>query len=218
MTLKLQNRSLSHSLSNVRVALTDSFDVRLGGSDSGKDEVSLSSAIEAQTTGELSVDLLIMGRVRYELRVMGTLTYEAEGQQESIEFNFAVPPSLFMLAIPRLTGADFSKVLTEQIEHFSATGSASIQLAVGTTGQDEFFWAAVEKVTTEITRTHVVEVVDGAASFFGQSWQGYQVAGLIKVMKAQGDERSKTIEVEMKCTDQTFVDGLVQEIQDMEIY
>ncbi|KAF9405930.1 hypothetical protein BGZ94_003311 [Podila epigama] len=222
--LRVQNRSTARTLSNVRATLADSFDVRLGGADAGKEGVSLPHAIEAQATGELPMELLVMGRVRYELRVMGTLSYELDGgqQEESIEFNFAVPPSLFMLAIPRLTGADFSKVLTERIENFSATGSATMQLAQGTTGQDELFWVAVEKVTSEVTHTHVVEVVDGAASFFGQSWQGYQVAGLIKVMKSapsdEDDHKFKTVEVEMKCTDQTFVDGLVQEIQAVEYY
>ncbi|KAG0334836.1 AP-3 complex subunit delta [Podila humilis] len=224
VSLKVRNRTFASSLSNVRVVLADSFDVRLGGVNAGKDEVVL-SPIAAQSTGEVSMELSIMGRVRYELRVMGTLYYtSSESLQqnggESVEFNFALPPSLFMLAIPRLTGADFSKVLTEQIGQFSATGSASIQLATGTTGQDEAFWDAVQKLTAEITHTHVVEVVDGAASFFGQSWQGFQVAGLIKVMKGAGDgvELSTAVEVEMKCTDQTFVDGLVQEIQEIELY
>lgn len=118
---------------------------------------------------------------------MGTLSYESEGQKESIKFNFAVPSSLFILAIPRLTGADFSKVLMEQIEQLLATSSASTQMTVGATGQDEFFWAAAKKVMAEITYTHVViKVVDGAAIFFAQSWQGYRVCWL-----DQGDEGTR---------------------------
>jgi hypothetical protein len=106
-----------------------------------------------------------------------------------------------------------------------------VYLAIGTTGQDEQFWTAVEKITKEVTHTHVVEVVDGAASFFGQSWQGYRVAGLIKVRRGraadedgngEGDDdtagTSKTMEVEMKCTDRSFVDGLAQEILDAGVY
>ncbi|KAF9990706.1 AP-3 complex subunit delta [Mortierella antarctica] len=229
ISLKVHNRNVTQAVSSVRVVLADSFDVRLGGSHAGEESVSLSTAIEAQGNAILAMDLLILGRVRYELRVMGTLFYELNGAEESLEFNFAVPPSTFMLAMPRLTGAEFSKILTEQLELFSATGSATVKLSSGTSGQDEHFWDAVEKITKEITQTHVVEVVDGAASFFGQSWQGYQVAGLIKVMKGQGSGAedhgegqgeepglSRTIEVEMKCTEQTFVDGLVQEIMDAE--
>ncbi|KAG0259626.1 AP-3 complex subunit delta [Mortierella polycephala] len=229
--LKIHNRNLTQPLSSVRVVLADSFDVRLGGSQAGEDTVSLPSSIEPQGNVTLALDLLILGRVRYELRVMGTVFYELNGHEESLEFNFAVPPSTFMLAIPRLTGADFSKTLTDQLEAFSATCSATVQLSTGTSGQDEQFWDAVEKITKDVTHTHVVEVVDGAASFFGQSWQGYQVAGLIKVMKGghevtaeseegkedEADGLSKTIEVEMKCTDQSFVDGLVHEILEVEL-
>lgn len=205
-------------MSSVRFALADSFDVRLGGSHAGEESVTLPETIEPQGKGFLSLDLLILGRVRYELRVMGSLSYSLGGQEQSQDFNFAIPPSTFMLAIARLTGADFSKILTEQLDLFSATGSATVHLSSGTTGQDEPFWDAVERITKNVTHTHVVEVVDGAASFFGQSWQGYQVAGLIKVMKgtAEEGEASKTIEVEMKCTDQSFVDGLAHEIQDMD--
>ncbi|KAG0213882.1 AP-3 complex subunit delta [Mortierella sp. GBA30] len=226
ITFKVHNRNVTESVSSVRVALADSFDVRLGGSHTGEESVALSSSIEPQGNATLTMDLLVLGRVRYELRIMGTLFYELDGLEESLEFSIAVPPSTFMLAIPRLTGADFSKILTEQLESFSATGSTTVRLSSGTSGQDEQFWDAVEKITKEITHTHVVEVVDGAASFFGQSWQGYQVAGLIKVMKGRdgaegatgeaevedGTGLSKTIEVEMKCTDQSFVDGLAQEI------
>ncbi|KAG0055972.1 AP-3 complex subunit delta [Gryganskiella cystojenkinii] len=220
VTFKVHNRNLIQSASSIRFAFADSFDVRLGGSHAGEESIALTETIEPQSKGFLSLDLLILGRVRYELRVMGTLYYSLEGHEQSLEFNFAVPPSTFMLAIPRLTGADFSKILTEQLDTFSATGSATVHLTAGTTGQDEAFWDAVEKITKEVTHTHVVEVVDGAASFFGQSWQGYQVAGLIKVMKGAASEEedglSKTIEVEMKCTDQTFIDGLAHEIQDMD--
>lgn len=218
---KVHNRNLTESISSIRATLADSFDVRLGGAQAGEDSVRLStSSIEPQSSASMTMDLLILGRVRYELRVMGTLFYEVNGHEESIEYNFALPPSSFMLAIPRLTGADFSKILTEQLEAFSATGSATVTLSSGTTGQDEVFWDAVEKITKEVTHTHVVEVVDGAASFFGQSWQGYQVAGLIKVNKGADTDGSgsKTIEVEMKCTDQTFVDGLAKEILDVEVY
>lgn len=219
--IKVHNRNLTESISSIRATLADSFDVRLGGAQAGEDCVRLStSSIEPQSSASMTMDLLILGRVRYELRVMGTLFYEVNGHEESIEYNFAMPPSSFMLAIPRLTGADFSKILTEQLEAFSATGSATVTLSSGTTGQDEVFWDAVEKITKEVTHTHVVEVVDGAASFFGQSWQGYQVAGLIKVNKGADTDGSgsKTIEVEMKCTDQTFVDGLAKEILDVEVY
>ncbi|KAI1315276.1 AP-3 complex subunit delta [Mortierella claussenii] len=243
---RVHNRNLTQSLSSVRVELADSFDFRLGGAYSGQDSVTIATTIEPQSKSDLSVDLVMLGRVRYELQVMGTLYYEIHGGHEgdfSKEFSFGVPPSTFMLAIPRLTGADFSKILTEQLASFSATGSASVQLRSRTTGQDETFWDAVEKLTKEVTHTHVVEVVDGAASFFGQSWQGYQVAGLIKVKKEasssnrgdrqggaeEGEEAagvseedvgagSKTIEVEMKCTDQSFVDGLAREIMDVDAY
>jgi hypothetical protein len=219
VTFKIHNRNLIQSASSIRVTLADSFDVRLGGAHAGEEFVSLSETIEPQSKGFLSLDLLILGRVRYELRVMGSLSYSLESHDQTIDFNFAIPPSTFMLAIPRLTGADFSKILTEQLDSFSATGSATVHLSSGTSGQDEAFWDAVEKITKEVTHTHVVEVVEGAASFFGQSWQGYQVAGLIKVMKGsseEGEGASKTIEVEMKCTDQSFVDGLAHEIQDMD--
>ncbi|GJJ70128.1 AP-3 complex subunit delta [Entomortierella parvispora] len=217
VTFKIHNRNLTQTVSSVRFALADSFDVRLGGSHAGEESVTLSETIEPQGKGFLSLDLLILGRVRYELRVMGSLFYSLEGHEQSQDFSFAIPPSTFMLAIPRLTGADFSKILTEQLDSFSATGSATVHLSSGTSGQDEPFWDAVERITKNVTHTHVVEVVDGAASFFGQSWQGYQVAGLIKVMKAAEEgEVSKTIEVEMKCTDQSFVDGLAREIQDMD--
>ncbi|KAF9115055.1 AP-3 complex subunit delta [Mortierella sp. AM989] len=222
---RVHNRNLTQPISSVRVVLADSFDVRLGGSHAGQDIVTVSSSVEPQSRSELALELLILGRIRYELRVLGTLFYEVNGHEESLDFNFAVPPSTFMLAIPRLTGADFSKILTEQLASFSATSSVTVQLSADTTGQDELFWDAVEKVTKDVTHTHVVEVVDGAASFFGQSWQGYQVAGLIKVRRGDnqvgeegGDGGSKTIEVEMKCTDQSFVDGLAQEILAVNAY
>ncbi|KAG0236903.1 AP-3 complex subunit delta [Actinomortierella wolfii] len=205
----------STPVESVRISLADSFDVRLGGEQSGQESISAKALMVPGHGGEteLELQLLIMGRVRYELQVMGTLHYAVQGMDRELEFVFSVPPSTFMLPMARLTGAEFSKVLTEQLEVFSATGSVSVMLmGNGTNGQDEAFWSAVERITRDITHTHVVEVVEGAASFFGRSWQGFQVAGLIKAIKNADEDYAKRLDVEMKCTDQGFVDGLVQEI------
>ncbi|KAF9160954.1 AP-3 complex subunit delta [Actinomortierella ambigua] len=208
-------KTLEAAIESAYISLADSFDVRLGGTQSGKESISAKTLMVPGHGGEteLELELLVTGRIRYELQVMGTLHYAVQGMDRELEFVFSVAPSTFMLSMPRLTGAEFSKVLTEQPETFAATGSVSVTLSgTGTNGQDEAFWSAVERITRDITHTHVVEVVEGAASFFGRAWQGYQVAGLIKAIKSADEDHTKRLDVEMKCTDQGFVDGLVQEI------
>ncbi|KAF9971539.1 AP-3 complex subunit delta [Actinomortierella ambigua] len=214
-------KTVESAIESARISLADSFDVRLGGTQSGKESIAAKTLMVAGHGGEteLELELLITGRIRYELQVMGTLYYSVQGMDRDLEFAFTVAPSTFMLPMPRLTGSEFSKVLTEQLEAFAATGSVSVTLSGdGTNGQDEAFWSAVERITRDITHTHVVEVVEGAASFFGRAWQGYQVAGLIKAIKDVGEEHTTRLDVEMKCTDQSFVDGLVQEIRAVSLF
>lgn len=124
-----------------------------------------------------------------------------------------------MLPIPRLEPSIFGSLLADSIADFSYQGAALFPIRQHPGQSAEQALTTALETITHATRTHVVEIVPGAASLYGRSWQGYQVAGLVKyVVEAAGEGEEEgaqqtTMNVVLKCTDEDFVRGLVREVE-----
>jgi hypothetical protein len=121
-----------------------------------------------------------------------------------------------MLNIPRITPEQF-KTTVAQTSSFPFSGTALIQLNPNDRTFEQIFQDESIRLTTIATGTHIVEVVSSAITIYGKSVQGYQVAGLAKfsIDELSNDDAKFNIKIELKCTDQAFLDGLVREIDNM---
>lgn len=120
-----------------------------------------------------------------------------------------------MLNGPRITSEQFSNLIS-QTSDFPFTGSATIHLNTGHS-IEQAFQNELIRLTTVATGTHIVEQVPGAITIYGKSVQGYQVAGLAKLIVEDdsGITKKASIKIDIKCTDQAFVDGLIREIEQL---
>ncbi|CAG8496630.1 6148_t:CDS:10 [Ambispora leptoticha] len=157
---------------------------------------------------EAVVSFRVLGIVGTGLYVNGRLTCEkhsSDGTQESssntsldFPFTFPIPISVYMLQIPPITPERFSLIVSKTSE-LPFVGSTTISLDTTSTAlmssssfslqqsqsAEQLFQSTLVELTTLLTGTHVVEMVPGAASIYGESVQGYQVAGLVKLNKTE---------------------------------
>nr|CAG8435272.1 2051_t:CDS:10 [Entrophospora candida] len=157
----------------------------------------------------------------------------------SIPIKFELPVATFMLDIPKLSPDEFISYVSKTSD-FPFTGSTSYHLrsAIDPNNDinnsiidkpiEEIFHNSLENLTTTATGTNIVEQVTGAITFYGKSVQGYQVAGLAKLsvensslIDDDDDDDSndlikkEMVKIELKCTDQAFLDGLIREINNL---
>ncbi|CAG8435804.1 5990_t:CDS:10 [Ambispora gerdemannii] len=159
------------------------------------------------------VSFRVLGIVGTGLNVNGRLTYEkhsSDGIQDSssstsldFPFTFPIPISVYMLQIPPITPERFSLIVSKTSElpfigsatislntvaaALLSSSSSSQQLQIQSQTTEQLFQSTLDELTTLVTGTHVVEMVPGAASIYGESVQGYQVAGLVKLNKSNED-------------------------------
>lgn len=121
-----------------------------------------------------------------------------------------------MLNIPKINPEQF-RTTVSQTSSFPFSATTLIQLSPNDRTFEQMFQDESIRLTTIATGTHIVEVVSSAITIYGKSVQGYQVAGLAKFFIDElGNDNGKfNIKVELKCTDQAFLDGLVREIDNM---
>ncbi|CAG8738044.1 10610_t:CDS:2, partial [Acaulospora morrowiae] len=171
----------------------------------------------------MSVEFKVLGIVGVGLTVSGNITYTTQSDENKtshdIPIRFELPLAVFMLNIPRTSPEQFANLIS-QID-FPFTGSTTIRFNATIHSVEQAFQNEMIRLTSFATGTHIVEQVPGAITIYGSSVQGYQVVGLAKLLAEQQlmvdeDESSNmkaSIKVELKCTDQAFVDGLIREIE-----
>ncbi len=139
-----------------------------------------------------------------------------EATNHNIPIKFELPLSAFMLNIPKITPEQF-KTIVSQSSNFPFSGSTLIQLNPTDRTFEQTLQDELIRLTSIATGTHIVEETHSAITIYGKSVQGYQVAGLAKLFIEQlnNDDTKANIRVELKCTDQAFVDGLIREIDNM---
>ncbi|CAG8758197.1 14287_t:CDS:2, partial [Acaulospora morrowiae] len=171
----------------------------------------------------MSVEFKVLGIVGVGLTVSGNITYTTQSDENKtrhdIPIRFELPLAVFMLNIPRTSPEQFANLISQT--DFPFTGSTTIRFDATIHSVEQAFQNEMIRLTSFATGTHIVEQVPGAITIYGRSVQGYQVVGLAKLLAEQQlmleeDESSNmkaSIKVELKCTDQAFVDGLIREIE-----
>ncbi|CAG8666709.1 14615_t:CDS:10 [Cetraspora pellucida] len=174
----------------------------------------------------VTIEFKVMGIVGVGLSVSGNITYEIQSDEETktnsdIPIRFELPMAVFMLNIPKMTPEEFKSCVSKTAD-FPFTGSTSILLNTSTNLIEQSFQNDVIRLIPMAMGTHIVEQIPGAITIYGRSVQGYQVAGLAKLtveknlvveeIEIPGSAQNTGVRIELKCTDQAFVDGLIREI------
>ncbi|CAJ0759528.1 9462_t:CDS:2 [Entrophospora sp. SA101] len=206
----------------------------------GEKEIS----IPFKVLGIVGVGLEVTGTFNYTIQITNensTVTNDKDNINinNSIPIKFELPVATFMLDIPKLSPDEFISYVSKTSD-FPFTGSTSYHLrsAIDPNNDinnsiidkpiEEIFHNSLENLTTTATGTNIVEQVTGAITFYGKSVQGYQVAGLAKLsvensslIDDDDDDDSndlikkEMVKIELKCTDQAFLDGLIREINNL---
>ncbi|CAG8460406.1 2683_t:CDS:10 [Rhizophagus irregularis] len=178
--------------------------------------------LQSEEQREMTIEFRVLGIVGVGLSVTGNLAYSTQSSDEeeptnhNIPIKLELPLSIFMLNIPKITPEQF-KTTVSQTSSFPFSATTLIQLNPSDRTFEQMFQDESIRLTTIATGTHVVEVVSSAITVYGKSVQGYQIAGLAKFfIDESGNDNAKfNIKVELKCTDQAFLDGLIREIDNM---
>ncbi|KAG9286104.1 hypothetical protein G9A89_022781 [Geosiphon pyriformis] len=199
---------------------------------------------------EAIVEFRVLGIVGTGLNVSGRLNYEKQSLADEqdlqkttaeIPFTFPIPISVFMLKVPSISPKQFKSLVSKSADFpFSSatTGTLNIHSTSSPESVEQLFQSTIHQLSLFYTGTHIVEQVSGAATIYGKTVQGYQVAGMVKLnMREQivkdSDQYTShkvqsfsetidqpltrsiaSISVEFKCTDQAFLDGLVTEVEE----
>lgn len=109
--------------------------------------------------------------------------------------------------------AEFSMLLAEHGDDFEYHGNVSLEVILSSDASIE---EALINALETVTRTSgllVVEVVPGAASLYGKSVQGVQVAGLLKyTLSMETEPKVATLSIDLKSTDDDLMGGLIHEL------
>jgi AP-3 complex subunit delta-1 len=131
-------------------------------------------------------------------------------------FNVQVPVASFMLEDAQLDPQGFAEMLSERGHEFSHHSSATVTFPIPNDKSKEDVLTYGLETISRTTRLHVVEMVPGAASLYGKSVQGIEVAGLLKY-SISGEEEHQTANMvlELKCTDDQFVEAMASLVSNL---
>jgi AP-3 complex subunit delta-1 len=133
--------------------------------------------------------------------------------QHAIEI--PIPVSLFLLPGQPMDPATFATLLAEHGSEFEQHGHVEIEVPLSSTGSIIHAF----EVVTRTSGLMVVEVIAGAASLYGKSIQGGQVAGLLKCNVDMEAEENKPaiMSIDLKSTDDELLEGLVFELEKIQM-
>ncbi|CAG8663724.1 8239_t:CDS:10, partial [Funneliformis caledonium] len=218
----LRNKISDNSLIQLSFTFESTSDIQF-------DNASLEiGELQSNEQKEIHIEFKVLGIVGVRLNVSGNVSYstpsldEEEAIIHNIPIKFELPLSVFMLNLPKITPEQFSSIVSES-SNFPFSGSTLIQLNPTDRTFEQTFQDELIRLTSIATGTHIVQEIPSAITIYGKSVQGYQVAGLAKLFIEQNVEENElnnhnikaNIRIEIKCTDQAFMDGLVREIDNM---
>lgn len=136
--------------------------------------------------------------------------------QHSLEI--AIPVSLFLNDKHSMDPAEFATLLSEHGDDFEYHGNVSLEVPLSS---DDSIEQALINALETVTRTSgllVVEVVPGAASLYGKSVQGVQVAGLLKyTLSMESELKVATLSIDLKSTEDDLLSGLIYELSNLKL-
>ncbi|OZJ03164.1 hypothetical protein BZG36_04066 [Bifiguratus adelaidae] len=211
--LQVLNASKS-ILKGVRFNFPQSFDfqvVKGSASPTGASDLSLDDDVQPGASGDLIAKFKVSGNPRIGLCIRGDVRYSTNAAKKS-NIEIPIPVSMFMTPIPRLEPQAFADLLTNTDE-FAYAGATQFPIkSVNQASTEDALRQALQTVT-QLTRLQIVEIVPGAASLYGQTCQDYKVAGLVKY-SAGSDDGGLTMNLDLKCSDEDFLKGLIREVEE----
>ncbi|KAL0091343.1 adaptin N terminal region-domain-containing protein [Phycomyces blakesleeanus] len=213
----IENKAAGLILPKLHMEFIQSFDMKLLEGEQESGVASVSETFELQI-GE-KVDCVgvfaIQGNARRGLCLRGDINYDVEGSsvlhQHPLEIS--LPVSLFIKDEPTIDPTQFSALLAEHGDEFDYHGNVTIGIPITPDLSVEQSLIHALETVTNTTGLQVVEVVPGAASLYGQSVQNVQVAGLLKyILATEEDVQTATMTIDLKCTDDGFLEGLIHEL------
>lgn len=110
----------------------------------------------------------------------------------------------------------FATLLAEHGSEFEYHGNVQVQVALQE--ESSSIQEAIINAFEIVTRTSglmVVEVIAGAASLYGKSIQGSQVAGLLKC-NLDMEDKMATLTIDLKSTDDDLLDGMIHQLESIQ--
>ncbi|KAG1467160.1 hypothetical protein G6F56_004568 [Rhizopus delemar] len=214
----IQNLDNQKMLPKLHLEFAQSFDLKLI-----EDNVPTNIAyatetfeLQANENVECMAHFEILGNVRQGLCLRGDLFYDIE--ESSIihqhAFEIPIPASLFLNSREPMDPTDFATLLAEHGDEFEHHENVSIEIPLpsDTSSIEQVLIKALNRVTAT-SGLVVVEVVPGAASLYGKSIQGVQIAGLLKyTLQVETEPKFATLSIDLKSTEEGLLEGLVHEL------
>ncbi|KAI7867159.1 adaptin N terminal region-domain-containing protein [Spinellus fusiger] len=223
-TLKfsIKNKSTELILPRVHMNFIQSFDMKLQQCEHESDMASVSETFELQTSEQVNCMGLfeIQSDARKGLCLRGDLQYDVENVSALHQYPFEIvfPVSLFIKEDDTVDPAQFGNLLAVHGDTFEHHDIIVVEIPrTSDVPTDQSLLHILEAVVS-ISRLQVVEMVPGAASLYGHTVQNVKVVGLLKcVLSGEEAAHIATFTIELKCTDDAFLQGLVHELSSAEL-
>ncbi|EPB87572.1 hypothetical protein HMPREF1544_05663 [Mucor circinelloides 1006PhL] len=204
-------------LPSLHMEFAQSFDLKsITNEDSNVAAATEHFELQANEKVECEARFQVQGNPRRGLCLRGDLFYDIEGssviQQHAIEI--PIPVSLFLVDTP-MDPTSFATLLAEHGSEFEYHGNVQVQVALQ---EESSIQEAIINAFEIVTRTSglmVVEVIAGAASLYGKSIQGSQVAGLLKC-NLDMEDKMATLTIDLKSTDDDLLDGMIHQLESIQ--
>jgi AP-3 complex subunit delta len=207
----ITNKSSTSTLANIQLTPQESVDFECDDSD----DVTSIGSLTPHASAETKYRFNVKSAPQQSLAMAFQLQYDAESTQEET-FNIEVTVATFMLENAQLDPSGFANMLASRGHEFGHRSSATVILPIPNDKPVEEVLMQGLEMISRTTRLHVVEMVPGAASLYGKSVQGIEVAGLLKYsITGEEEDQSAAMRLEIKCTDGDFADALATKVSNM---
>ncbi|KAG0187198.1 AP-3 complex subunit delta-1 [Apophysomyces sp. BC1034] len=216
-TFSAKNKTEDLMLPSLHLEFVESFDMKLLEERNDSEVASVTETFELQHDEgiEFKGYCEVISNIRKGLCWRGNLQYDVEGSSTLHQYavELSIPAGLFLRKDRKIDPAQFAALLAEHGEKFSYRGTAAIKVPITPDTPVEQALLQGLKEVARRSNLQVVEVVPCAASFYGESVQGVQVAGLLKCVLPEGEDvTSADITVDLKSTDDDFLEALIHEL------
>lgn len=209
----ITNRSSVSSLNNLQLEPSESSEFVPDNSES----IAKTDCLLPRATVEFAKSLNVKSPPQQSMAISYTLQYDSGTDTPTHErFNLDISVAAFMLEEAKLDPAGFANMLADRGHEFSHRSSASVVLPIPNDKPVEEVLTHGLEMISRTTRLHIVEMVPGAASLYGKSVQGIEIAGLLKyAITGEEEDQSASMHLELKCTDGDFADALAMKVSSM---
>jgi AP-3 complex subunit delta-1 len=172
--------------------------------------------LSPRATVEISTHFNVKSSPKQSMRIEYSLQYESGNEPHSQQLIVDIPVATFMLEEAKLDPSGFANMLAERGHEFSHRSSATVVFPIPNDKPVEEVLTHGLEMISRTTRLDIVEMVPGAASLYGKSVQGIEVAGLLKyAITGEEEEQSASMRLELKCTDSDFADAITAKVSSM---